>query len=100
MKQFIIDLKQKIAKVIMGIPVDKYCHFIAGVLIVLVFHAIFGDTFDGSRLMAFALSSILAAFIGVLKEIFDKFFAGDVDANDILATFIGGLVTAIFLFIL
>ena len=70
------------------IGIDKFYHLIVGFLI--------------SEIALFATFNpyygvILALIAGVLKEVYDYYFGGDVDAFDIVATTSGGLVPMIVL---
>lgn len=100
MRQAIIEFKNKVGVFLMGIPMDKYLHFIAGMLVVLVFNSILGENYGNKPLLGFAVASLITAGVGVLKEVFDHFFGGTVDPKDALATYLGGLVTAIFIFLI
>ena len=63
------------------IPYDKKLHFIAGAF-----------AFSIISLLASPLLALLgSAVVGVLKEVYDHYFGGTVDAWDAVATGLGGL---------
>ena len=79
------------------IPSDKMAHYIAG-------QAAFTAAFLMAWLMGlgwlanyFGLSASIAA--GILKEVYDKKYGGNVEFADILATISGGLVLFLFSFL-
>lgn len=67
------------------IQVDKILHFFVGFVITIFF----GTMFD----IQVGLSLCLFAAVG--KEIYDHYFGGDPDWKDILATMLGGLISAL-----
>ena len=61
---------------------DKLYHFVAGLIISLVFSFVFNPLYG----------VILSIIAGILKEIYDYFDYGTFDIYDMLATWMGGIV--------
>lgn len=72
----------KLLAILNGIGVDKYLHFIAGLIIA----AVFGITLD---MKACIVPVVFAAFI---KEAIDQSGSGDPNWKDAVATLAGGAV--------
>ena len=66
---------------------DKVLHFIAGFLIYCIAHAI---GFYINIALSPLVIMFIVLFIGIAKEIFDKFTHGDVEVADVVATVVGG----------
>lgn len=68
------------------VPMDKWLHFIAGLIIA----ACCNICFD----VLVCIGPVIVA--GLLKEVFDKYTTGKVDFYDVLATVFGGAVIQLF----
>ena len=83
-----------IKKLITGlasIPVDKWMHAVVSMLITVLLYKLFALT--GMPLtMTLIVSSVLAAGIGIAKEVWDKKNNGSPEARDIVADLIGVVV--------
>lgn len=78
----------KIINYLASIPHDKLLHFIAGIIISLIFSVITPY-----------IALISAALFGIIKEIYDKISYGGFSWMDFLATSLGGLLIQIFILI-
>lgn len=82
---------EKIFKWLGNIPTDKALHFIVGLIIVAVLATFFPKAADHVWLGAVVL--------GFGKEIYDLFTDGNFDFLDLFATWAGGLIVQIFIWI-
>jgi len=74
------------------IGIDKYLHYIAGIIIALPFAFLLPD---GCRFLCFLPS----AFAGLFKDALDLWRGERFDWFDVLATVLGGVTVALFSFI-
>lgn len=73
-----------------GIPLDKYLHALAGMLMTALFACV--------RVLApFAFVFGLAA--GIIKELWDRRSGGSVEYEDIVATYLGALLMQVFIWL-
>lgn len=82
---FLNKIFQKVAE----IPHDKLLHIVAGMLITLIV-AIF------SPLAPYAF--VFGFVAGCFKELYDRFFGGTVDGNDIVATTLGSVIAQLIIY--
>lgn len=75
---------------------DKVCHFLACVLIAIIFSAIILHTTVGVTVLIASICGLIAAIIcGILKEVYDVINGGIFDTKDLLADLIGAIVGAL-----
>lgn len=76
----------KLMALLAGIPVDKYLHFIAGLIISAFFCITLG----------MKVCIVPTIFAGFIKEFVDEWRYGGFDWYDLLATCLGGLIIQLF----
>lgn len=79
---------KKLTNLLAKIPVDKYMHFLAGMIISTIFVFLVPT--------AFYWCAAPAIFAGFAKYIYDKYDYGLFDIKDVLATGLGGMTIQIF----
>lgn len=85
---------QKVINWLQG-NLDKVCHFLACIVIAIVFSAIILHTTMGATLLVSATCGLIAAMMcGVFKEVFDFVRGGTIDGKDLLADLIGSIIGA------
>lgn len=80
------NIWEKIVAWVLGIPVDKRLHFVAGVIVSTFFALAFG--------MRAAL--VPAVVAGFTKEFIDAWQTGSWDWGDFFATVLGGVLVQVF----
>lgn len=80
---------EKIVGWLASFGVDKYLHFIAG-LIIAAFFAI---------VLKMDVCIVPVLFAGFIKEAFDEWRYGDFDWRDFAATILGGLIIQLFVYL-
>lgn len=78
----LLKIYDKVASFLAGIAIDKYLHFIAGILIALVFFFLFD--------MKACIAPVIVAAIA--KECIDELRYGGADLADFAYTVVGGAI--------